>query len=306
MDEATKRRIARGKAVVDEWERTRQPFLLYFRTFHITMYHGPEQRMLLENHFWATLLLYGVNVLTVADPNEDPLPGAYGHGAPALLVAPAEWQDTVAALIPKASVVVSEIPILTPGAEFELRTCQDAGQLLKTIPIIPSPDGPFPPLDDDPRIKDLPRSVHYDELPELDACDHFVWRDLIERAREIAALDPNERVALANAGELERRFPITFAGLREGYEETGAQFEAAGAYRRAGRSYFRAIVVATMLRQVERAALNCESIARVAIRVNDKSAAVNYLRGGVRLADQAGEEELRCRMEETLRSIEAS
>jgi len=71
-------RTRRAAEVLRSWEESRAPFVLYFRTFSVTMYHGPEQRMLLENHFWATLSLHRVGVLTVVDPREVPLVGAFG------------------------------------------------------------------------------------------------------------------------------------------------------------------------------------------------------------------------------------
>ncbi|MFO1458357.1 MAG: hypothetical protein U1G08_03040 [Verrucomicrobiota bacterium] len=280
------------------------------------MYHGPAQRMLLENHLWATLSLHGIGVLTIVDPKEIPLPGALGHGAPALQLSNEEWQDVAVDLIKKAEIIVSEVPALTPGARFELDTCVAQGKAGVTVVVIPSPDGPISPLlDDDPTIAHLPRVISYDELPEVGAFNHFVFRDLVDRARGIARLAPDERRRMVENGEAIQRFPLTFEGLREGYEQMADFYKGAGNFPRAARAYFRALVVAKLKGELAatglpvqddtaRLAVISEEIAGMAISMNDQSTARNYLRGGIRLADAAGDTPRRERLEERLRQLE--
>jgi len=165
---STNHRAHRGDSVVSAWDRNRAPFILYLRSFRVTIYHGPDQRMLLENHLWATLSP-AIGVLTIVDPEEVPLPGAYGHGAPALAVPNERWQQVVSDLIGKAEMIISEVPVLSAGAKFELETCVEKGRIGQTIVIIPSPDGPFPLLDDEETITRFPRVMCYDELPAVGA-----------------------------------------------------------------------------------------------------------------------------------------
>ena len=134
---STSNRVARGEALLREWHESRQPFILYLRSYRVIMYHGPDNRMLLENHLWATLQLRSIGVLTIVDPNEVPLPGAYGHGAPALSVADDKWQTTVSDLIKMAEMIVFEVPVLSRGAAFELKVCAESGNLGQAVVIIP-------------------------------------------------------------------------------------------------------------------------------------------------------------------------
>lgn len=262
--------------------------------------------MLLENHLWATLSLHRIGVLTIVNSEEVRLPGALGHGAPALVVSNDRWQGVVSDLIAKAEMIVCEVPVLTPGAGFELSTCVEKGKVAQTIVIIPSPDGPFAPLDDEPQIKSFPRVIYYDELPELGAVNHFVFRDLVDRARAIAGLEPSERRAVVDAGQLRERFPVTFAGLREGYESAAADYEAAGQPRKAARSYFRALVVAVAQQNDAALAAISEEVARLALAMGDRPAAVNYLKGGIKFAERAGDEVRRQRLNEQLRQLDAT
>lgn len=297
-------RSQRAKAILKGWDESRQPFMLYLRKFSVTMYHGPDQRMLLENHFWATLSLHRIGVLTIIDPAEIPLPGAFGHGAPALAVSNDQWQAVVSDLIEKAEMIVSEVPLLSAGAAFELRTCVEKGKVAQTIVIIPSLDGPFPLIDDHPVIKDFPRAIYSDELPELGAVNHFVFRDLVDRMRAIACLEPSERLALVEAGQIGERFPVTFAGLREGYEKAAVDYEATAQQGKAARAYFRALVMAWVQKNYGAAALICEEIARLAVDTGDRRAAVNYLKGGITSAGLAGDELRQQRLTEKLRQLD--
>jgi hypothetical protein len=158
--------------------------------------------------------------------------------------------------------------------------------------------------DDQPPVTAFPRVIHSDEVPDLDAVDHFVFRDLADRARAIAQLAPAERRALADAGQLESRYPVSFEGLREGYERLAAQYEASGLPRKAARSYFRALVVATAREDDGAIATISEQIARLALATGDRPAAVSYLKGGIEFARRAGDEQRQRRLERQLRDLE--
>lgn len=53
-------------------------------------------------------------------------------------------------------------------------------------PGISPPGGPLDALDDEQAIKFFPRVIYSNELPEVGAKDHFVFPDLVDRARAIA------------------------------------------------------------------------------------------------------------------------
>ncbi len=303
---STESRTQRGKAILEAWDKSRQPFILYLRKFNLTMYHGPDSRMLLENHFSSTLSLHSIGVLTVVDPAEVPLPGAYGHGAPALAVADDQWQSAVSELISKAEMIVSEVPLLGRGAALELEMCIEAGKIDQTVVIIPPPGGVFEALDDVPPINSFPRVIHLDELPELHAVSHFVFRDLVDRVSAIADLEASNRLAMVDAGRLRERFPVTFAGLREGYEKAAADYETVGQLRRSSRSYFRALVVAAAQQNDAAIAAISEEVARLALALGDRAAAVNYLKGGIKFAGQTDDKPRLQRLKEQLRQLEAT
>jgi hypothetical protein len=198
--------------------------------------------------------------------------------------------------------IISEVPVLSSGAKFELETCAERGRNGKTIVVIPSPEGPFPLLDDEEPITRFPRAIWYDELPAVGAKDHFVFRDLIARMRVIAELEPAERLALIAAGRFAAQYPVTFDGLREGYEQAATDYERQGAIAKAARSNFRALVVANMkidlasagliLRSDDEAAriVIAERIAHLNLLMGNRSAAANYLKGALRFAAAVGDE----------------
>lgn len=130
------------------------------------------------------------------------------------------------------------MPLLGPGVEFELNTCVEKAKIHQTVVIIPQAESPFRALDDEPPAKMFPRVIHHDEVPDLDAVSHFVFRDLVDRARAIASLEPSERRALVDTGQLAARFPVTFEGLCDGYKRLAADYETSGQRPKATRSYF--------------------------------------------------------------------
>src|SRR5262245_2933665 len=75
------------------------------------------------------------------------------------------------------------------------------------------------------------------EVLDLHVVDHFVFRDLVDRARAIAGLDQTERRALMDAGQLSTRFLVTFEGIREGYERLAGEYEASRRQREAARGW---------------------------------------------------------------------
>src|SRR5262249_26619778 len=105
-------------------------------------------------------------------------------------------------------------------------------------------------------------------------------------------------------GQLGTRFPVTFAGLLEGYEKAAVGYEAVGQQRRAARSYFRALVVSAAQRNYGATAAISEEIARLALTMGDRQAAVNYLKGGIASAGLAGDEPRRKRLTGQLRQID--
>ena len=77
---------------------------------------------------------------------------------------------------------------------------------------------PFPLLDDEETIKQFPRVLWDHELPAVGAKDHFVFRDLIAvRAPWHSSSGP--RIALVDSGRVLEQFPASFEGLRERYEQ---------------------------------------------------------------------------------------
>jgi hypothetical protein len=75
--------------------------------------------------------------------NQVAMPGAYGHGASALAVPNERWQEVVSDLVGKAEMIVAEVPVLTPGAQFELETGVEKGRIGQTVVTIPSPGARF-------------------------------------------------------------------------------------------------------------------------------------------------------------------
>jgi hypothetical protein len=199
--------------------------------------------------------------------------------------------------------IVSEVPLLGEGAALELEMCIQSRKTAQTVVLIPPPGGPFEALDDVPPIKSFPRVIHLDELPEINAVGHFVFHDLVDRACALASLKPSERVALATAGLLYDRFPVTYTGLRAGYQNTAIAHEGMGEFRRAARSYFRALVVAVAEGDDLSASDIAEQIARLALMIGDRTAATNYLGGAIRFAQRVDDAERLRRLNEELSRV---
>ena len=191
---------------------------------------------------------------------------------------------------------------MTVGLELDMSI--DAGKVAQTAVVIPAPDSEFEPLDDHKSLKRFPRVLSHDEIPALNAVDCFVFRDLLDRARAIAALDGAERRELVDNGRLDERFPVTFEGLREGYVALGADYEQKGEPRRAARSYFRAIVVAAAHDDTRAIADIAEKVGMLALRMGDRPAALNYLNGAAQAAERVGDQEWAERLRKRMREVE--
>jgi hypothetical protein len=296
-------RDKRARQILARWEESRLPFILYLRSFRVTIPHGGGYH--LENHFYAlhSLNVNRVGVLTIVDPDEVPLPGARGHGAPALVLKNDEWKATVADLIPKAAMIVSEVPVLSGGAAFELQACIDQRRRAGTVVIIPPPDSVIEALDDHPLISNFPRVLWSDELPDLSPSQLFVFRDLLERAIVIAKLPPDERRRLTDSGELLSRFPIILENLHQGYEAFAAGYLERGELARAARTYFRAIVAASANKDTEALVVLAEKTAHVQLAMGDRDRARNYLEGAARFARELNDLQRISRLERLLDTL---
>jgi hypothetical protein len=116
----------------------------------------------------------------------------------------------------------------------------------------------------------------------------------------MARLDPSERLRMVEANETSTRFPLTFEGLREGYERTSVEHEWQGDLERASRAAFRALVVASMKITLaakgvfaasadETARIDiAERVAHMNLLMGNRTGALNYLKGAVDLARKAG------------------
>jgi hypothetical protein len=111
---------------------------------------------------------------------------AYNRSAPALSVDSENWKEVVAALISRAEMIVSEVPMLGDGARFELETCFQEGRWDRTVLVLPPLNSPFDVIDSDPLVQMFPRCLWADEFHNSNFCDSPVVADLIERLDRIA------------------------------------------------------------------------------------------------------------------------
>ena len=135
----------------------------------------------------------------------------------------------------------------------------------------------------------------------MGAKDHFVFRDLIARAGAMAQLERAERIALVDSGRVLEQFPASFEGLRERYEQARRTTNDTAPCE-AARSNFRALVVATM--KIELASEGVivgsddvatrisivQRIAHLNLAMDNRTAALNYLKWAMKLASDAGDE----------------
>ena len=73
--------------------------------------------------------------------NQVAMPGAYGHACASALAVP---EPALArGGVGSAEMIVAEVPVLTPGGQFELETGVEKGRIGQTVVTIPSPGARF-------------------------------------------------------------------------------------------------------------------------------------------------------------------
>jgi len=259
---ARQRSHAKALAILDEHYQTGRPFALYFRTFSVKELVGDDGQgygtASLQNSLLEALGQAGFALVMVQDPSEKLDVLSYPEGSelhpfaadtPAIRLANDRWTEGVAELILRAELVISELLDASGGGARELEICKEIGRADRTVVVLRETfgDHPFSHLDDDEVIRSLFRVVHLDELDLKELLRTFVWHDLVDRLRAIAALPDAERLALIATGKMDTQIPISFAGVAEGFERS------AQTYRRAGHHLGAVLAYTTASRVARRA-----------------------------------------------------
>jgi hypothetical protein len=211
-----------ARRVIEDYAQRGIPFVLYLRTFGMTVFHGPMEfgPQLLENSLRAALP-EGVNIITVQDRRHGLYSGtgsASDRGAPALILSDGEWRDVVEELIRHAALIVSECLLLTWGVRYELETAYRLGRWDRTVLVLPPVDGNIEIVDSDPLIQMFPRCVWANAFHTRPLIDQYAITDLVSRIREILELPESERRDLVDQGTVDERYQVSLMPLAKAYE----------------------------------------------------------------------------------------
>jgi tetratricopeptide (TPR) repeat protein len=206
--------------VIEEYRNEGKPFILYLRKFDIDVFHGKnETNRYLTDEYLVSNLPQGINFISIQEPQN--LGGKDDsilfRKVPSLDLRDIKWEDVVDELIIFADIIISECLMLSEGVEYELTTCLKYNKHHQTVLILPPPNSPLETIDDDEQIQNFPRCIWANEFFTTNLLDSFVISDLLERIKDIAELNKQERIKLIDGRERLLRYPITYKGIAEGY-----------------------------------------------------------------------------------------
>jgi tetratricopeptide (TPR) repeat protein len=162
--------------------------------------------------------------------------------APSLWMADEVWLENVTYLLHRAECIIVLLSLATPGVLEELDTIVAAGRADRTVVLVTAEDigtvdrtvvmidGEVLPdtteVMEMPNLLAFPRVLWVGDVARPDVLHTFVFADLIERLKAIKAKAGPERRNSIEAGTLDRELPVTWKGIREGYERLAIESRA--------------------------------------------------------------------------------
>jgi hypothetical protein len=276
-DDEFERRLQAGQDVLARYEKDRHPFILFLRTFDIQFFLGnpaypgdPNGVYPLRDRINRTLKK-GVGLVAIAQSGEFPsMRSVKASSAPLLRLRDENWELVVAHLIGAASIIVTEVVDFSWGVTREFEMIRHHRKEGETVVILPSPDMPFDLSELCATLSTFTRIVRASELPPTHPLRSFVFADLLARTYEIARASSYERLAADLNGEWQRRFPVTFNGVVQGYDELGRFYLKQGVLGLANARFQRALMVASAHRNFQAMAQQYVNLARVMFAAGDR------------------------------------
>lgn len=209
--------------VLADYQERGIPFALYLRKYGMNILHGPVEDgpELLESNL-RRALESDARLLAIQEHGIGMYFGystAWDRAAPALLLDDTNWQDVAVALIARADLIVSECWSISAGIRFELEAVRRAGRSDRTVLVLPPLHSYIPTIDNDPLIRQFPRSIWADEFHGTRFDESDVVADLITRMRSISAMPDEQRADLSDSHARDRLHPIDLLPLASRYEQ---------------------------------------------------------------------------------------
>jgi hypothetical protein len=274
-----------ARNTLSRYERDRYPFVLFLRNFDFQLIFGnpafpgaPSGVYFLRDRIHKALK-HGVGVVAIAqESGEFPFMGsAKASAAPLLWLEDKDWESVVDRLIGAANIIVTEVQSLSKGVAREFEMIQHHRKQAETVVVLPSPDLPFESLELLPQLSTFPRVVHAAELPLGNPLRSFVLMDLVARTYQIARASAYERLAADLNGDWQKRFPVTFDRVGQGYDELGKFYLNRRALALATARFQKALLAASARGDPRRMAEQHVNLARVPYSVGDLANAHSIL-----------------------------
>ena len=189
-DKSMLARDKRAQEALQKYEEEGLPFVLYLRDFAWEKWVGPRGQDTAQHEpiFNAVTRTLPADCGFVLVQNQgamfegllSPFKGPHDP-APGLLLEDDTWQEVVAWLIPRASLIICQLMKIGKGTEWELLKIIQAGQRHKTLLLLPGLGEGLPLLDAHPVVRMFTRCVYYDEIAESGPLAHVAAEDLTQR-----------------------------------------------------------------------------------------------------------------------------
>jgi len=217
--------------IVRQQEEDGRPFILYLRDFR-----GGE-RVVREQHHERHPFTIDNKLLEQVSPDigvvfiqseaeekhwEQRPSNELGPQGPGLQLPNDGWQQVAARLIELAEVIFVDAPLLSAGTRFELETCLSKSRVHHTVVVLDAPNhmrwqqSHTSADEGNELIQRFTRVVWADDLHK-DVVGNFAVKDLIDRARAIAASPRETRCGLIRSGTLNQEFPVRYEGVADEY-----------------------------------------------------------------------------------------
>jgi hypothetical protein len=207
------------------------PFILYLRDFmrgERTLHRQYRQSdpFTIDNNLMAQVSPHIGIVFIQSEAEEKAWADRPDHEhapkGPSLRLTGETWKGQAERLIELADVIFVDATILGPGTRFELDCCLIKNKLDHTVVVLRPPnfmrwqqDEAHAQEDDaDELVQRFPRVVWSDDLYKQIG-NNPVFKDLIDRARGIAAMPREKRMQVRNAGPA--ALPVTYEGVPDYY-----------------------------------------------------------------------------------------
>ncbi len=224
-------RHAEALEIIRLQEEEGRPFILYLRDFRggervVREQHHERHPFTIDNKLLEQVSP-DIGVVFIQSEAEEKyweqLPSSgLGPQGPSLQLPNDKWQQVVARLIGLAEVIFVDAPLLSEGTRFELETCLSNNRVHHTVVVLDAPNfmrwqqSQKSADEGDELIQRFTRVVWADDLHK-DVVSNFAVRDLIDRARRIAALPSETRFALIRSGTMNQVFPVLYDRVADEY-----------------------------------------------------------------------------------------